>query len=151
MIGIRKCSGSRPRRFRIVDLVALLAILAATGGPLITLCLGDDGHVALELMVAGSCTPDDVAVDASSFANRTFASLNGQDPCCGPCTDLPGPLKQCVGSAGSFESGYAPALFLAASTTSPSLSDIAAVAHRAAAASTSLYQYPAHSTAVLLC
>lgn len=151
MSGTQMPSGSRSRQRRIVSIIALLAILVATGGPLVTLCLGDDGHLAVEQTVAGRCTPDDVAVDPPSATNRAFAGLDGQDPCCGPCTDLPGPLEQCIGRGGAFELEHTPTLFLAASTIFPCLSDRDAAAHRPAAALTSPRKHPAPSTTILLC
>ncbi len=78
-------------------LAAAVALLASVGLSWGTLCLGADGHVAFEAIVAGQCL-DDVA---DAHAGHEAAELS---PCpsrtgCGPCTDFRGAADAWLTSA----------------------------------------------------
>jgi hypothetical protein len=67
-------------------LAAVAVVLAVSALSWATLCLGEDGHLAFEVAVAGKCLDGAAGVPAagSSAILNTCEARSG----CGPCTDL---------------------------------------------------------------
>jgi hypothetical protein len=79
---------SQRRSFRVGGLAAAAAVLASAALSWGTLCLGEDGHVTLEVSVAGRCIDNlRAAPPAEHGAHLTACE---RDAGCGPCTDLRG-------------------------------------------------------------
>jgi len=75
---------------RLFDRRALSLLVAAIVALVVfpsTLCVGNDGHVALEASLAGHCVSADVAPQAGGN-NAGLAGATSLPPCCGPCTDI---------------------------------------------------------------
>jgi hypothetical protein len=80
-------------------LAAVAAVITAAALSWATLCLGEDGHVAFEVAVAGKCLDDGAGIPAA----RSLTILNAcvARPGCGPCTDLRWTSTAWLGSATS--------------------------------------------------
>jgi hypothetical protein len=77
------------RALRVSATLALALAAGSAGLSAGILCVGDDGHVAMELARAGRCADGEVAAELPSArvaSPRLTASLPGSD--CGPCTDV---------------------------------------------------------------
>src|SRR5688572_8678726 len=70
----------------ILSAFALALVSSAAASNI--LCIGTDGHVALEARVAGHCTSDAQRISDRSL-DRAH-ELVESPPCCGPCTDVDG-------------------------------------------------------------
>lgn len=82
------CMRSPRIGLRVGGIAAALAVLAGAALSWGTLCLGEDGHVAFEVSVAGRCF-DDVRA-APPVEHPVHLDVCAQDAGCGPCTDLRG-------------------------------------------------------------
>lgn len=87
MSRLHRLAGPTERCTRLAPLAAVFLVLAATATSWGTVCIGEDGHVALEAISAGDCVGEATpAVVSTGAAPATTSS--GAWPCCGPCTDL---------------------------------------------------------------
>ena len=59
-----------------------------------TLCLGQDGHLAIEPRAAGQCFSGGAPTTPSPLDALTTLRAEVSLPCCGPCTDLTDPMRQ---------------------------------------------------------
>jgi hypothetical protein len=104
----------RPLQTIIVLLTAFLLLPGQVTGTV--LCIGEDGHIALEIAKNGRC--DTLSMPASSHEQIT-KTLPGTDHC-GPCVDVSlsaGPLndQQLLSAPHSLPKGEAPVLAMIAS------------------------------------
>lgn len=106
----RGCMRSLRRHLRVGGVAAVAVVIAASALSWATLCLGEDGHVAFEVAVAGKCLDDATGVPAASAS----ASLNsyGAESGCGPCTDLRAGSDQWLSGTTSAQPDPGPALVL---------------------------------------
>jgi hypothetical protein len=80
------------RHLRVGGLAAIAVVIAGAALSWATLCLGEDGHVAFEVSVAGRCLDDAAGVPAAG-ASAMLNSCEARSGC-GPCTDF-----RCTSSA----------------------------------------------------
>jgi hypothetical protein len=119
-------------------------MLASTALSWGTLCLGEDGHVAFEISVAGRCFDD---VDPTPpFDHPVHLNACDQEAGCGPCTDFCGTADGWLASATLDSPDKGPLVFVAHAAipqtlpamTSPRLGDVTAAARHAKTAMTVL-------------
>ena len=103
----RKRTGGwlRPTGFACIVL-ALTAASLSWG----TLCLGQDGHLALEPRAADQCFSGGAATTPILREAPTALRARAALPCCGPCTDLTDPTRQWAMRDGPTKLDPAPAL-----------------------------------------
>ena len=87
------------RHLRVGAPAAVAVVIAGAALSWATLCLGEDGHVAFEVAVAGKCLDNAAGIPAAG----SLTILNPYDarPGCGPCTDLRWTPTAWLGSATS--------------------------------------------------
>lgn len=90
------------------ELAAVAAVIAAAALSWATLCLGEDGHVAFEVAVAGKCLDGAAGVGAAR-ASASLDSCEAQSGC-GPCTDLRAGYGQGLSGTTSAQPDPGPAL-----------------------------------------
>lgn len=78
----------RARAIRLAASASAVLVLAATSLAWGALCIGSDGHVALEAAAAGDCFGG--TAGSSRGAEHLASELQSPWTCCGPCTDLTG-------------------------------------------------------------
>ncbi len=110
MTGNRGCMRSLRRHLRVGGLAAVVAVISSAALSWATLCLGDDGHVAFEVAVAGKCLDDAAGVPAAG-ASAILNSCEARSGC-GPCTDLRWITGAWLGTATSTQPDPGPALVL---------------------------------------
>lgn len=80
-------------------MAAAFALLALAAVPWATLCLGEDGHIAFEVVVDGRCLDGDNMEPSSEHAMHLSDCT--RDAGCGPCTDIRGTADVWLASASS--------------------------------------------------
>jgi hypothetical protein len=80
-------------------IAAAFAVLALAAVPWATLCLGEDGHVAFEVVVDGRCL--DGGKSEPSAEHPVHLTACEQETGCGPCTDLRSTADAWLASASS--------------------------------------------------
>ena len=71
----------------------MVTMIGLIGGPASVLCIGENGHIAIEASADGSCESHVCeAVDADDHNNMYFCS--GEVECCDNCVDLALKLDQ---------------------------------------------------------
>ncbi len=90
-------------RVTTLPLMALYLLMSFGGSGGVVLCLGEDGHVGIELEKNGSC------VESSNQATESLdCQIDNEPHChCGPCLDIPLGIKTAgVRSASFRDSSY---------------------------------------------
>lgn len=80
-------AAGRGRRSWATGLAALALLLTSAHVDWGTICYGEDGHVAVEPLLAGHCAAADR--DAGGEQLASSPAVSAAAPCCGPCTDVP--------------------------------------------------------------
>lgn len=84
--------------------MSVVLVLFATTVSLGSICVGDDGHVNLELLPWSDCGDDSAATSAA-----WDDALPEAAPCCGPCLHMGGSDGE-WGTAGTFAAKQLPAV-----------------------------------------
>ena len=80
-------------------IAAAFAVVSGAAFSWGTLCLGDDGHVAFEVSVAGHCL--DYVNTAPPLEHPAHLAACDREAGCGPCTDLRGGADALLPNASS--------------------------------------------------
>jgi hypothetical protein len=74
------------RAFRALLLTAFSCAVLGWSGQASTICVGSDGHVAIESRLAGRCA--DRQLPSAQMHDTSAVHVEASPACCGPCTDF---------------------------------------------------------------
>ena len=81
---------------RVTSMLLMLVVIASTQPGTLILCVGPDGHIALEMGV-GRCGPSSAGEHGTASGSCT--EFSQVDTCCAPCADVP-LVSQILANAG---------------------------------------------------